>query len=293
MCLRYWLTDTIDAVWAESHERRHVWVASHKDTLLNHLIHCSQAPPDVQESARLEKRGSPPSIQHPAAISTDSTVSGGQVMSHQIPAGESSFNSLHTSVQSHPTLHHDISGSHSPLTTPGSSMPGTNPPTPLWPLASVQPRNFGLIPGFSRGESEAPSLHSTSSSRSASPAVPRKRTLSHRSSLGVPEWSRSMQEQFEQSITRITASANLPFSWVENEHLERFVTTFVHPDAKLPSRKSLTTKLIPNELSVFRDTVQRKVLNSEVTASCDGWTGANYHHYVAFAMTTRKEVSLS
>ncbi|KAF8574508.1 hypothetical protein K439DRAFT_1372203 [Ramaria rubella] len=74
---------------------------------------------------------------------------------------------------------------------------------------------------------------------------------------GKHEMSRS------QSIIQEMTSAGLPLKWVENPEWLLFCEHFV-PCAKSPSCK---------------------VLKPQATASCDGWTGEDKHHFIAFMVT--------
>ncbi|KAI9438468.1 hypothetical protein BJY52DRAFT_1207008 [Lactarius psammicola] len=87
------------------------------------------------------------------------------------------------------------------------------------------------------------------------------------------------QTQFEEQVTHLTASAGLPLSWVENPEWLNFCTNFL-PQAKSPSQKVLTHHLLPQTLASGKN----------ATASCDGWTGENFHHYITFMVMVGKEV---
>ena len=119
-------------------------------------------------------------------------------------------------------------------------------------------------------------------SRSASRAV------SHQGSV-IPDgpWSLSHQQQFETRVARLTASANFPLSWIENPEWLAFLDEFL-PDANSPTCKVLTTRIIPAEVKKIRQAGMKQTEGCEVTLQCDGWTGMNNHHYIAFMMTTSK-----
>lgn len=93
------------------------------------------------------------------------------------------------------------------------------------------------------------------------------------------------QELFDKCIARITASAGLPLRWVENPQWLRFLAIFI-PRAIPPTRKVLTSRLIPAEHQYFLSCTKAALRGQEVTVQCDGWTGLNSHHYIAFRLTT-------
>jgi len=56
------------------------------------------------------------------------------------------------------------------------------------------------------------------------------------------------QQRFEELIVRLTASAGLPLSWVDNLEFDAFLSEFV-PGAWAVSRKTLSRRILP---SVFQ-----------------------------------------
>jgi len=88
---------------------------------------------------------------------------------------------------------------------------------------------------------------------------------------------------------RLTASAGLPLSWVENPEWLSFCTEFI-PSAKSPSWKVLTRRLLPRTLTEFQSQAKQRAAGHNATASCDGWTGENSHHYITFMVIVGKEV---
>ncbi|KAE9385655.1 hypothetical protein BT96DRAFT_750704, partial [Gymnopus androsaceus JB14] len=105
------------------------------------------------------------------------------------------------------------------------------------------------------------------------------------------QWSAAQQVQFEERITRLTASAGFSLSWVENPEFRALIQEFM-PYAKIPSRKVLTNRLLPKLAQTFRDRAQHdaQANNANVTAQCDGWSGVNHHHLIAFMITTNGKV---
>jgi hypothetical protein len=102
-------------------------------------------------------------------------------------------------------------------------------------------------------------------------------------------WSDARQMRFEERMIRLTASAGLLLSWVENPEWLNFCTEFI-PQAKSPSRKVLTRRLLPQTLAELQSQAKQRASGKNATASCDGWTGENFHHYIAFMIVVGKEV---
>ena len=101
----------------------------------------------------------------------------------------------------------------------------------------------------------------------------------------MPYWSINDQEDFGRYLARLTASAGFPFYWVENVKWLRFCQCFV-PGAKPVKRRTLSSRLIPAECRQFREAAKIRLAGQEVTAQCDGWTGVNSHHIIAFMVTS-------
>ncbi|KAH9988278.1 hypothetical protein BJV74DRAFT_796328 [Russula compacta] len=79
---------------------------------------------------------------------------------------------------------------------------------------------------------------------------------------------------------RLTASARLPLSWVDNAEWIRFCDEFL-PAAKSPSWKTLTCRLLPAIVGKFHVVAQAAVQGHEATVQADGWMGQNKHHLIA------------
>ncbi|KAH9026059.1 hypothetical protein EDB85DRAFT_1869147 [Lactarius pseudohatsudake] len=143
------------------------------------------------------------------------------------------------------------------------------------------PSTSGSIPS-TRAPSPALS-DATSSSRAYKRPRRSDSLLSHQASFPgyEPGWSQGEQAMFETAVTRLTASAGLPLRWVENPEWLALCERFL-PNAKSPSRKVLTQRLIPATLKGFKQTARKQCSGFEGTVSYDGWTGGNHHHYVAF-----------
>ncbi|KAH8984274.1 hypothetical protein EDB83DRAFT_2326294 [Lactarius deliciosus] len=112
-------------------------------------------------------------------------------------------------------------------------------------------QGFGSIPS-TRAPSPALS-DATSSSRAFKRARRSDSLLSHQASFPgyEPGWSQGEQAMFETAVTCLTASAGLPLRWVENPEWLALCERFL-PNAKSPSRKVLTQRLIPATLKGFK-----------------------------------------
>ena len=102
-------------------------------------------------------------------------------------------------------------------------------------------------------------------------------------------WSEELQIRFEIQITRLTAAAGLPLSWVDNPEWIDFIHLFL-PAAKSPSRKVLTTRLILGVVEEYTQIAKASTRGQNATIQADGWTGANFHHLLAFMITVKKKV---
>ncbi|KAH8991160.1 hypothetical protein EDB83DRAFT_2231697 [Lactarius deliciosus] len=156
---------------------------------------------------------------------------------------------------------------------------------------SLPPSISGSIPS-TRAPSPALS-DATSSSRAFKRARRSDSLLSHQASFPgyEPGWSQGEQAMFETAVARLTASAGLPLRWVENPEWLALCERFL-PNAKSPSRKVLTQRLIPATLKGFKQTARKQCSGFEGTVSYDGWTGGNHHHYVAFMVNCKGQASL-
>ena len=102
-------------------------------------------------------------------------------------------------------------------------------------------------------------------------------------------WLPDFQKKFEERIARLTVSAGLPLSWVDNPEWIDFINDFV-PSVRSPSRKVLTNRLIPAAAKNHRDMAKIAAKNQNTTLQADGWTGTNFHHLLAFMIAFNKQV---
>ncbi|KAF9456718.1 hypothetical protein BDZ94DRAFT_1177124 [Collybia nuda] len=100
----------------------------------------------------------------------------------------------------------------------------------------------------------------------------------------IDDWTPFKQSHFERKIARVTASGGLPLSWVENLEVQSFFEEFV-PGANLPSRSTLTRRLIPEAAAEFRVATISSSKGKNVTLQGDGWTGENKLHLEAFMIS--------
>ena len=143
------------------------------------------------------------------------------------------------------------------------------------------------------------SVISAASSSSQTPILPpstsglsqRPSSLSGlaRSASGSGGWTKARQDLFKNLLAHLTASADLPFSWVDNPVWHIFCNEFI-PAAKSPSQKVLTTQIIPCLVTGLWEMAKAKAKGKYATLKADGWTGENHHHLIAFMITTEKKV---
>ena len=119
------------------------------------------------------------------------------------------------------------------------------------------------------------------------PTTPRIFQPASPSSQG--DWPQDLQRRFEIQVARLTAAAGLPLSWVDNPEWIDLVHQFL-PAAKSPSRKILTTRLIPNIVEEYRTVAKESSRSQNATIQADGWTGVNFHHLLAFMIAVKKKV---
>lgn len=97
---------------------------------------------------------------------------------------------------------------------------------------------------------------------------------------------------------RLTAAQGWPLSWTENPEWISFCDDFI-PQAKNPTRKVITSRLLPAEVKSWRDKAQAACtadpkqpdhVDKLATVTCDGFTPRNQHHIVAFMITVTGQV---
>ena len=162
-------------------------------------------------------------------------------------------------------------------------------PSPLFPNESM-PCSRAESPTMSLAPSDSISYHSSKRHRLLT-RTPSIRNESRINSPGAPIWTSGHQAHFASCVARLTASCGFPFHWVNNPEWHILCNEFI-PNATPIDRRSLANKYIPMEAQKFRDAAINRSRGLEVTIQCDGWSGINFHHYIAFMITTSsREVS--
>ncbi|KAI9061407.1 hypothetical protein FKP32DRAFT_1728495 [Trametes sanguinea] len=225
------------------------YLNSRSDTLLVHLKHCPYQPESVRDRAVRELELRKPARGGPPKHGHSGT---------------------HTSTSQPP------SSSASPL--PGfPPLPADWPPPSPSPLAHTRSASRPPSLGPLRSRHSSRGFHPYHSPSPASPA------------LGPEQWTAARQSLFESYMIRLTASAGLPFSWIENPVWLSFCDEFL-PSAKVPSRTTLSRRLLRDEVKLFRTQAVKRTAGANATLQADGWTGINNHHLVAFMLTGKREV---
>ncbi|KAH9024118.1 hypothetical protein EDB84DRAFT_1440775 [Lactarius hengduanensis] len=250
------------------------WLSARTDQLLNHLIGCSNQPRDVRERASAQKEQG--SARSPRNLRSR----------HHAEEGTGIGPILPLAYQRH---------SVSPYPSP--RLPSLHIQSPS--DAHQYQHSLAVGPSSSYERESSVASSSSSDARSVTPfdnvsirSFPSR--SSRRSSNHVPfvppelSWSEGRQTRFEERLIRLTASAGLPLLWVENPEWLDFCVEFL-PQARSPSRKVLTRRLLPQALSEFQSKAKEQMKGKTATASCDGWTGENFHHYIAFMVMADKK----
>ncbi|KAF9528609.1 hypothetical protein CPB83DRAFT_766516 [Crepidotus variabilis] len=101
-----------------------------------------------------------------------------------------------------------------------------------------------------------------------------------------PPFTETDQERLGARVARITASCGFPFRWVENEEWLAFLAEFI-PGATPISRRQLSGQYIPQEVAKIRARAKEAAHHKLATLQLDGWGGINFHHFLAFMITTQ------
>ena len=99
------------------------------------------------------------------------------------------------------------------------------------------------------------------------------------------------QHKFNVQIGRMTIAAGLPLSWTDNPEA-RSVFHIFFPWAQLPSQKTLSRSILPALQTSLRAQSQKETKGTKCTLQCDGWTGINMHHLIAFMITIWPKVCI-
>ena len=235
--------------------------------LTNHLVSCDHQPQEVRARAQDQKvHRSPRRHRHAPAEGAEASSSRHQITPPPYPT---------------PIFHvRSPSDSQQPAYMLSVSRPALSSRSTY---VSTSSSNSSLAPSDSISERSSVPL--------SRPRRGHRRTSSPSQVLDL-SWPDGRQAYFEDRITRLTASAGLPLSWIENPEWLNFCTEFI-PQAKSPSRKVLTRRLLPRTLAGFQGKAMERASGRNATASCDGWTGENFHHYIAFMIMVEKEVQIT
>lgn len=163
---------------------------------------------------------------------------------------------------------------------------------------SPSPGPMSPIPSSVLLPSSAPPFHSGTPGADSLPLpiLKHRRVSSQRLPSGTPppaspiisqQWSDAHQEWFECHIANITASCGLPFNWVENQAVRNFLDDFL-PFATPISSYQITNRIVPHEVNQYWQLAKSTSKGCQATLQTDGWTGINFHHLVAFMVTTVK-----
>jgi hypothetical protein len=180
---------------------------------------------------------------------------------------------------------------------PGALFGGLMPsPGPTAPLSSTAPSpmpsplelhlNQLAFTPLQPSPLQSPSVGSIHGHSAVQSGAKRRRTQ-HSTVVQSVEWTSAHQACFESRIACITASCGFPFLWVENIEWLDFLDNFL-PAAAPISRRVLANRLIPAEIEKYHAAAKENAQGLEGTLQCDGWTGANFHHFLAFMLTTSK-----
>jgi hypothetical protein len=238
------------------------WIRGESKTILNHLRNCGRQPESVQQEAAAEYsvwkgkglQMGPPTIAIPLVQARTSNLLPLDTFQGPQPHGVY----LPVPFVNDPA---SISGSRSSGSSVGGSSRANSPyldSLPVWQKTSR-------------------------SSSVASYSMNRDRPI---------EWSADQQHVFDMRLGRLTASATLAMSWIENPEFLLFCLEFVHPSANVPSRKAMRRRILPALRREFRKKAQAAIKRgSMATIQGDGWSAINEHHLNAFMMTVEQKVT--
>jgi len=291
---------TQDWLWAFSFDDNPPWMQGRTETILRHLAVCLYVDEATRNRAREEKVAKNLSKSPSKPTPSQSLISLATLGSFQQPV-----------IPYYPQLGNAIAGlSSSPAVFPRQiSGPGyTQPAGPLFgdlipspaPLLSTtaspiipSPLNLHLsqlltfTPPQPGSPYQSPSISGHTGFGTVQSGAKRRRTQ-YTTVVPPVEWTSAHQACFESRIARITASCGFPFMWVENIEWLDFLDNFL-PAVVPISRHILADRLIPAEVEKYRTAARDNAQGLEGTLQCDGWTGANFHHFLAFMITTSKQ----
>ena len=252
------------------------WIRGETSTLLNHLRRCEHQPQDVQGEAEIaywvRKRTAAATVAFPAV--QDGTPN---FLPLDVTQGTPGPGYLPIPFVNAPNFYQGPTSS-------GGSTPAESRANSPYPDSLIIRQSGSRSSSVARS-SRSSAVRSSSIARSSSVTAHSANRNSH------AEWSVDRQNTFNTRLGRLTASAGLPISWIENPEFTLFCQEFVHPSANIPSRKVLTRRILPTIKREFRKKAQAAIKRgSNATIQGDGWSAINEHHLNAFMMTVERKV---
>lgn len=280
-------------VWnlhASGHSNSYGYRRSAPSTLLNHLASCVHQTNVIRDAASRDSArtsvSSPRGRRRQAAINNFAASGSVPPIHSALFQNDSAAQDLSVLPFNNPSLtpYHSVYGTQINAYQHAQS-PALPSPLILSPAVPFPPALSISSPGL-RPEDSASASGSRGSQivARASPQV-----LVQNFPFGI--WNQDRQSDFEKRLAKITASAGLPLAWVDNPEWIGFCDTFI-PQAHLPTRKTITNRIIPNLVKELHDKALTAVSGNYATIQADGWTGVNSRHLLAFMMTADKKVFL-
>ncbi|KAI6038753.1 hypothetical protein EDC04DRAFT_2603676 [Pisolithus marmoratus] len=271
-----------------------------------HLRNCERQPEDVHRQA--EQQGVDQGWIQASSMFMQTPQVAPQPVQHPI---------ISVHIPEHPG---NVQSSQSPLTPllpPPQVPPLGNPSSSLLSPVIDPTLLSSTVPGTLHSPAPSPGispipisifLPSTTTSCSGTPtvetlALPTALKHHHLSSQCLPsgtpppasgmvlQWSSTHQECSEHHIANITASCGFPFNWVENQAVRDFLDDLL-PYASHLSSYQLTNCIVPQQVNHYHQAAKDASKGCQGTLQTDGWTGINFHHLVAFMVTTVKQKML-
>ncbi|KAJ8515209.1 hypothetical protein ONZ45_g7358 [Pleurotus djamor] len=254
----------------------HRWVAGRTEQACQHLRRCTWQSPATQLAAlqELKDQGLIKSDVTGPIAATPSILSATQ--QHIDPVLQDPLHSAY------PTLHRSNSEPDFHAYTFDTENPSSNHSTASYatlnPSDSISNLGLGVAPLARARKRPRPS-----GSRHVSVDLTQAAPL-------VTVWTEDLQEQLDVRILRMIASAGIPLSFVENPEFIQFIAQYLPSGARAPSRYRLTSRTMPTVIKRLKDDIILAVKGSFGTAQCDGWTGDNHHHYIAFMVNVEAKI---
>ena len=131
-------------------------------------------------------------------------------------------------------------------------------------------------------------------SNSAAPARPLKRSRTSISSFGDdsgPQWSTSLQENFDDDILKLFVSCGFSWNSASNPQMRLFVEKWI-PGANLPDRRALSGRILDREVAKVEARTRERIKGNIATGQCDGWKNVAKTSVVTSMITVEHLVSL-